>query len=59
MAAGGLLIQEAGGIMGGLDEEEKGWFDIRNRKICATNGRVHEELREALKDAGVIRRKSK
>ncbi|GMH54208.1 hypothetical protein TrRE_jg3616 [Triparma retinervis] len=58
VAAGGLLIKEAGGIMGDLDDEggrtEK--FDIRKRKIVGTNGIIHEKLRGVLKDAGVIKR---
>jgi len=52
VAAGGLLIREAGGKFTDLDGIE---WDLRTRKIMASNGQgsVHEEVLECLKEAGV------
>lgn len=62
IAAGSLLIQEAGGIMGALDDDEAHHngekFNIINRKIIGSDGKVHEEVRDALKEAGVITKNS-
>lgn len=45
MAAGALLVTEAGGII--TDFEGKA-FSIYGRQILATNGRVHDEMRRLL-----------
>jgi len=50
IAAGALLIREAGGRFTDLVGTD---FDLRNRKICATNGRVHDDLLKILNDAGI------
>eukprot|EP00593_Proboscia_inermis_P009029 CAMPEP_0171322326 /NCGR_PEP_ID=MMETSP0816-20121228/114889_1 /TAXON_ID=420281 /ORGANISM="Proboscia inermis, Strain CCAP1064/1" /LENGTH=97 /DNA_ID=CAMNT_0011820775 /DNA_START=1051 /DNA_END=1344 /DNA_ORIENTATION=+ len=50
IAAGALLISEAGGKFTNFEDEE---FDLRERKICATNGCIHDELLSVLNDAGV------
>ena len=51
MAAGSLLIEEAGGSMTDLKNER---WNLRTRKICGSNGRVHGEMLTALGEAGVI-----
>lgn len=53
MAAGSILIEEAGGVMTDLKNER---WNLRTRKICGTSngGKVHEEILEALNEAGVI-----
>lgn len=52
ISAGALLIQEAGGKftdLAGVD------FTLRTRKICATNGKIHDELLGVLRDeAGIV-----
>lgn len=50
IAAGALIIKEAGGQFTDLEGTE---FDIKNRKICASNGLVHQEILEVLNEAGV------
>jgi len=45
-AAGGLMVQEAGGRMSGVAEE--GWSPFLN-DVLATNGVIHEELLAALR----------
>ena len=51
VAAGGLMVEEAGGEMGWSG---KG-FDLRERRICAAvGGGVWGEVRETLKEAGVM-----
>ncbi|KAL7517384.1 hypothetical protein ACHAWX_002334 [Stephanocyclus meneghinianus] len=50
VAAGSILIEEAGGEMSDL---KGGRWSVTERKICGSNGRVHEELLEVLKGAGV------
>lgn len=47
VAAGWLLIEEAGGKVGGLDG---GAYDFFKQGIIATNGLVHEKLFEILQD---------
>jgi len=51
VAAGSLLIEEAGGSMTDLKNER---WNLRTRKICGSNGRVHGEMLTALGEAGVI-----
>ena len=51
IAAGSLLIQEAGGKFTDLEGND---FNLRNRKVCATNGSVHDALLKVLNEAGVI-----
>ncbi len=48
IAAGSLLVEEAGGRITGLSGEP---FDLRVRDVVATNGRIHDELLAALRDA--------
>ena len=45
IAAGVLLIQEAGGLVTDLDG---GPFTLRSGRILATNGRVHDAMREVI-----------
>jgi myo-inositol-1(or 4)-monophosphatase len=45
MCAGILLVEEAGGVVSGFKGEK---IDIFTKKILATNGKIHEELREYL-----------
>jgi myo-inositol-1(or 4)-monophosphatase len=51
ISAGALIIQEAGGKFTDLEGSE---FSLRTRKICATNGKIHDQLLKALKDAGIV-----
>ncbi|EED91787.1 inositol 1-monophosphatase-like protein, partial [Thalassiosira pseudonana CCMP1335] len=52
VAAGSILIEEAGGKITDLED---GRWGLRTRKICGSNGgRVHEEILEALREAGVV-----
>jgi myo-inositol-1(or 4)-monophosphatase len=51
ISAGAIIIQEAGGKFTDLQGNE---FSLRTRKICATNGKIHEQLLKVLNDAGVI-----
>ena len=45
MAAGTLLVREAGGLVTGY---EGGDFRLDGRQILASNGRIHEEMRTVL-----------
>jgi myo-inositol-1(or 4)-monophosphatase len=45
IAAGVLLVQEAGGVVTDLDG---GPFVLRSGRIIATNGRIHDELKEVI-----------
>ncbi len=45
IAAGVLLVQEAGGVVSGLDG---GPFVLRSGNIIATNGRIHDELKDVI-----------
>ena len=50
VAAGKLLVQEAGGRVTGYEGEP---FDIRNHRIVASNGLIHDEILAVLrKDEG-------
>ena len=52
ISAGALLVQEAGGRFTDLAGED---FNLRTRKICATNGKVHDEILRVLREeANVI-----
>jgi myo-inositol-1(or 4)-monophosphatase len=52
IAAGALIIQEAGGTFTDLAGND---FTIRTRKICASNGKIHDAVLQVLhEDAGVI-----
>jgi myo-inositol-1(or 4)-monophosphatase len=52
VAAGALIIQEAGGRFTDLEGTD---FALRNRKICASNGKVHDEVLRVLRDdAGIV-----
>lgn len=45
MAAGALIVQEAGGVVSGLDHP----FDLYGNVIVATNGKLHNALLDQLK----------
>jgi myo-inositol-1(or 4)-monophosphatase len=45
IAAGVLLVQEAGGRVTGLDG---GPFELRTGRILATNGLIHDEMRRVV-----------
>lgn len=52
IAAGALLIQEAGGKFTDLSGND---FTLRTRKICGSNGKVHDAVLQVLRDeAGVL-----
>lgn len=51
ISAGALIIKEAGGKFTDLKGTD---FSLRTRKICATNGKIHDELLKALNNAGVV-----
>ncbi len=52
IAAGALLIQEAGGRFTDLDGND---VSLSTRKICATNGHIHDQVLHVLRhDAGII-----
>lgn len=51
IAAGALLIQEAGGKFTDLGGNP---YNLRVRKMCASNGKVHGEILRTLNDAGVV-----
>ena len=50
IAAGALLVKEAGGSFTNLDGKD---FDLRERKICASNGKIHDEVLQVLNEAGI------
>ena len=53
VAAGSILIEEAGGSMTDLNNER---WNLRTRKICGSNGArgVHKQILEALAEANVV-----
>jgi myo-inositol-1(or 4)-monophosphatase len=51
ISAGALIIQEAGGRFTDLAGND---FTLRTRKICASNGKVHDALLGLLNDAGIV-----
>eukprot|EP00557_Chaetoceros_sp_GSL56_P002196 CAMPEP_0176500780 /NCGR_PEP_ID=MMETSP0200_2-20121128/13780_1 /TAXON_ID=947934 /ORGANISM="Chaetoceros sp., Strain GSL56" /LENGTH=300 /DNA_ID=CAMNT_0017899563 /DNA_START=219 /DNA_END=1121 /DNA_ORIENTATION=- len=51
IAAGALIVIEAGGRFTDIQGND---FDLRNRKICASNGLVHEEILQTLNKEGII-----
>ena len=46
IAAGVILVQEAGGYVTDLDG---GPFNLRSSRIIATNGRIHNELQDIIR----------
>ena len=51
ISAGALLVQEAGGRFTDLAGND---FTLRTRKMCASNGKVHDEILRTLReDAGI------
>jgi myo-inositol-1(or 4)-monophosphatase len=50
ISAGALIIQEAGGKFTDLEGND---FNLRTRKICATNGKIHDALLKTLNEAGI------
>lgn len=50
-AAGALLVREAGGKFTNLAGEE---WNVRDRKVCASNGKVHDAILTSLKEAKVV-----
>jgi len=53
MAAGALLVQEAGGRIGGLQPGEP--FDLFSGRMLASNGGIHDQLLACLDRGGVGR----
>jgi len=51
IAAGALLVKEAGGEFTDLDGNP---YDLRVRKMIASNGKVHREVLDTLHKAGVV-----
>lgn len=52
IAAGALIVTEAGGRFTDLEGND---FTLRTRKICASNGKIHDEVLRVLREeAGVI-----
>ena len=52
IAAGALLVTEAGGKFTNLEGKD---YTLRTRKMCASNGKVHDEVLRVLRDeAGVV-----
>lgn len=52
ISAGALIIQEAGGRFTDLEGND---FTLRTRKICASNGKIHDEtLRVLREEAGIV-----
>ena len=51
IAAGALIVKEAGGRFTDLEDND---FDLKNRKICASNGLVHKEVLDTLNEVGVV-----
>jgi myo-inositol-1(or 4)-monophosphatase len=51
ISAGALLIQEAGGQFTDLTGTP---FTLRTRKICASNGKIHDALLSSLAEADVV-----
>lgn len=52
IAAGALIVTEAGGRFTDLAGED---YTLRTRKMCASNGNVHDEVLRVLReDAGVV-----
>lgn len=52
ISAGALLVQEAGGKFTDLKGND---FDLKTRKICASNGSIHNEVLRVLRDeAGIV-----
>lgn len=51
LAAGAILVREAGGCVSDLDG---GPFSIHAGRVLATNGHIHEELRDALAHARAL-----
>jgi len=47
IAAGALLVEEAGGIVTNMDGTP---LDLAGGQMIASNGRIHQELREVLRD---------
>ena len=51
IAAGALIVTEAGGRFTDLAGND---YSLRTRKMCASNGNVHDEILLALKEGGVV-----
>jgi myo-inositol-1(or 4)-monophosphatase len=51
LASGALLIQEAGGCVTGLDGSP---YTLETRSMLCSNGKVHDEILNALKEADAI-----
>jgi myo-inositol-1(or 4)-monophosphatase len=50
VAAGSLIVREAGGLVSGLAGES---FSIHNDEVLASNGRIHGQMIEVLSKAGM------
>jgi len=51
ISAGAILIEEAGGKFTDLEGND---FSLRVRKMCASNGLIHDDILCVLKEAGVV-----
>ena len=51
ISAGALIVQEAGGRFTDLAGND---FTLRTRKMCASNGKVHDEILRVLREEGNI-----
>ena len=51
ISAGALLITEAGGRFTDLEGND---FTLRTRKICASNGKVHDQVLDVLRNEARI-----
>ena len=51
IAAGALIVQEAGGRFTDLSGEE---FNLRTRKMIASNGKVHDEILRVLREEASV-----
>jgi myo-inositol-1(or 4)-monophosphatase len=51
ISAGALIVQEAGGKFTDLNGTD---FTLRTRKMCASNGKIHDELLQVLNESGIL-----
>jgi len=51
MSAGALLVMEAGGNFADLEGNP---YSLKQRKMCASNGKVHDAVLASLREASVI-----
>jgi myo-inositol-1(or 4)-monophosphatase len=51
LAAGALIVQESGGIVTDLDGSP---YTIETRNMLCTNGKIHKEVLQLLKEADAV-----